>query len=68
MTVIDLKDQFAVVTGGARGIGYAIAEHLLASGASCALWDRDASTLATAADRLAAHRVVHPITVDVSSA
>jgi len=38
---IDLKGRFAVVTGGAQGIGRAIVERLLASGAAVAIWDRD---------------------------
>jgi NAD(P)-dependent dehydrogenase (short-subunit alcohol dehydrogenase family) len=49
MNAIDLKDRTAIVTGGARGIGYAIAQRLLASGAAVALWDMDAAALAKAA-------------------
>ena len=41
MNQIDLKDRVAVVTGGARGIGQSIIKRFLASGAKCALWDRD---------------------------
>ena len=47
MNQIDLKNRHAIVTGGARGIGYAVAERLLASGAHVALWDMDASKLAS---------------------
>ena len=38
---IDLTGRFAVVTGGAQGIGKAIVERFLDSGASVAIWDRD---------------------------
>jgi 3-oxoacyl-[acyl-carrier protein] reductase len=38
---IDLKGRFAVITGGAKGIGRAIAERFLDSGAAVAIWDRD---------------------------
>jgi 3-oxoacyl-[acyl-carrier protein] reductase len=38
---IDLTGKFAVVTGGAQGIGRAIVERFLDSGASVAIWDRD---------------------------
>ena len=46
MNRIDLDGRRAVVTGGAQGIGRAIAERLLASGAAITLWDRDAAELA----------------------
>ena len=48
MNEIDLKGQIAVVTGGARGIGLAVARRLAASGAKIALWDRDSGELARA--------------------
>jgi 2-dehydro-3-deoxy-L-rhamnonate dehydrogenase (NAD+) len=38
---IDLSGRSAVVTGGAQGIGRAIVERFLASGAKVAIWDRD---------------------------
>ncbi len=45
MNRIDLAGRVAVVTGGAQGIGYAIAERMLASGAAVSLWDLDAGKL-----------------------
>jgi 2-dehydro-3-deoxy-L-rhamnonate dehydrogenase (NAD+) len=50
----------AIVTGGARGIGFAIAERILRSGGSVSLWDSDGAELVRAAaslDRLG--RVCH---------
>ena len=54
MNHIDLAGRTAVITGGARGIGYAAAERMLASGAAVALWDIDAARLAEAAAALGA--------------
>ncbi len=48
MNKIDLNGRVAVVTGGAQGIGYAIAERILASGAAVSLWDADTARLAEA--------------------
>jgi len=41
----DLHGRVAVVTGGAQGIGLAVAQRLLASGATVVLWDMDAERL-----------------------
>ena len=41
MNRIDLDGRNAVVTGGAQGIGRAIVERFLASGARVTIWDRD---------------------------
>jgi|SRR5882672_10382309 len=68
MNKIDLNGKTAVVTGAARGIGYAIVERLLDSGATCSLWDRDADALASANKALAAKGRVHTATVDVTQA
>jgi 3-oxoacyl-[acyl-carrier protein] reductase len=48
MNTIDLNNRIAIVTGGARGIGYATAQRMLQSGAAVCLWDIDAERLATA--------------------
>ncbi len=48
MNQLDLNGRTAVITGGAAGIGLAIAQRLTQSGAKVALWDRDAAALAGA--------------------
>jgi 2-dehydro-3-deoxy-L-rhamnonate dehydrogenase (NAD+) len=64
MNTLDLKNRAAVVTGGAAGIGLAIAQRLAASGARLSLWDRDEKALAAAARSLGAG--THTVRVDVS--
>jgi NAD(P)-dependent dehydrogenase (short-subunit alcohol dehydrogenase family) len=68
MNNIDLTQRAAIVTGGARGIGLAIARRLLASGASVSLWDLDAAALARANEELKAQGTVHTAVMDVTSA
>lgn len=68
MNKIDLNGRFAVVTGAARGIGYAIAERLLDSGAAVGIWDRDAAVAAESAKALSAKGRAHAIAVDVTQA
>jgi 3-oxoacyl-[acyl-carrier protein] reductase len=41
MNQLDLRDRHAVITGGAAGLGLAIAQRMIASGATVTLWDRD---------------------------
>jgi len=54
MNQLDFQGRHAVVTGGAAGLGYAIAQRLVASGGSVTLWDRDLAAGRQAADRLGA--------------
>jgi 2-dehydro-3-deoxy-L-rhamnonate dehydrogenase (NAD+) len=68
MNQIDLNGKNAIVTGGARGIGLAIAQRLLDSGASVSLWDRDQSSLDATAKSLALKDRVHTAAVDISNA
>jgi NAD(P)-dependent dehydrogenase (short-subunit alcohol dehydrogenase family) len=41
MNRLDLNGRNAVVTGGASGLGFAIAKRLIASGAKVVIWDLD---------------------------
>lgn len=66
MNQIDLTQRNAIVTGGARGIGRAIAERLLASGARVSLWDVDAAALASASADMGGPDKVHTATVDLA--
>ena len=71
MNRIDLEGRHAVVTGGAQGIGHAVARRLLGSGAAVALWDRDPDRLAEGAAALAegaAAARVRALEVDVTDA
>ena len=64
MNALDLKGRKAVVTGGAAGIGFSIAQRLVASGARVSLWDRDEKALAAGAGALG--NGTHTVRVDVS--
>ena len=66
MNEIDLAGKSAVVTGAARGIGFAIIQRLLASGAQCSLWDLDGVALEPAMNSLAGQGEVHSVVVDVT--
>ncbi|MBK6004569.1 SDR family oxidoreductase [Ramlibacter ginsenosidimutans] len=54
MNQLDFQGRHAIVTGGATGLGFAIAQRLVASGGSVAVWDRDLAAGRTAAERLGA--------------
>ena len=45
MNQLDFKGRTAIVTGGAMGIGLAIAQRLVASGGRVSIWDRDGEAL-----------------------
>jgi 2-dehydro-3-deoxy-L-rhamnonate dehydrogenase (NAD+) len=68
MNQIDLNHRHAVVTGGAQGIGFSVANRLLASGASVSLWDRDEELLLVAQKQLGDSNMVSAETTDVSDA
>ena len=68
MTTTSIDQPVAVVTGAARGIGYAIAEWFLARGYRVALMDYEAETLKHAAEKLSSQGVVLPLHCDVSDA
>ena len=54
MNQLDLNGRHAVITGGASGIGFAIATRMLASGAKVTLWDRNEAALKAATASLGA--------------
>lgn len=66
MHQLDLKNQRAIVTGGAQGIGRAIAERLLDSGASVALWDADEAAMAQTLRELSGRGTLAAVEVDVT--
>jgi len=67
MNQLDLKGRHAVVTGGATGLGFAIAERILASGGRVTLWDIDVSGMERAAHTLNAGQKVNTVQVNVAS-
>jgi 2-dehydro-3-deoxy-L-rhamnonate dehydrogenase (NAD+) len=66
MHLLDLEKRVAVVTGGARGIGYAAAQRALRSGAAVSIWDADAGRLADAGRALSALGTVSTSIVELT--
>lgn len=67
MNQFDLNGRVAAITGGANGIGAAIARRFVESGASVAVWDLESDLSATALADLPADRVIG-IRTDVADA
>lgn len=67
MLKYDFSGRSAVITGGARGIGLAIAQRLADAGGSISLWDSDGGKLAESANALPGDRI-HTAVVDVTDA
>ena len=64
MNQLDMKGRHAVITGGATGLGFAIAQRVLASGGKVTLWDRDGAAATRACSQLGAG--AHSVAVDVA--
>jgi 3-oxoacyl-[acyl-carrier protein] reductase len=62
-----LAGRIAVVTGGAQGLGYAIAEQFIAEGARVILGDLDLDKTRAAADALGGADVARAVRCDVTS-
>lgn len=64
MNRIDLDGQVAVVTGGAQGLGFAMAQRLVESGARVSLWDSNPQALQGAATALG--KAASTVLVDIT--
>ena len=62
-----LKGKHAIVTGGGKGIGAAVAQALAAQGANVSLLGRGPQPLAAQAKKLGAHAFAHPCDVTSES-
>ena len=54
MNSYDFDDQVAVITGGAQGIGYAVAKRMIENGAKVVIWDFDTDLARASASELGA--------------
>ena len=63
MNQIDLSNRVAVITGGAQGFGFSMAERFSNSGAKVIIWDKDKDLM----NSLALPKNTHTMTVDVTS-
>lgn len=64
---MEFTDKVAVITGGASGMGYAMAERFLAEGAAVVIADVEQGALTRAVETLSEHGEVLGVRTDVSS-
>ncbi len=67
MNEIDLLGRNAVVTGGAQGIGLAIAKRLSQSGAQISIWDRDTRLMQEIEKEFNHDISIHKVEVEVTN-
>ena len=63
MNQIDLSNRVAVITGGAQGFGYSMAERFSDSNATVIIWDKDVDLM----ESLSLPKNTHTMKVDVTS-
>lgn len=66
MNHLNMNNQVAVITGGAQGIGYAVAQRMLKSGAAVALWDVNPEQLQIASKELSELGTVSSVVVELT--
>ncbi|WP_439595770.1 SDR family NAD(P)-dependent oxidoreductase [Falsiroseomonas sp.] len=66
MNKLDLQGRVAVVTGGARGIGLAVARRMIQSGAAVSIWDADPAKAEESRAALAADGSVSAQVLDLA--
>ncbi|WP_203076698.1 SDR family NAD(P)-dependent oxidoreductase [Falsiroseomonas ponticola] len=66
MNKLDLQGRVGIVTGGARGIGLAVARRMVKSGASVSIWDMDPAKAEESRAALAADGNVTAEVLDLS--
>lgn len=66
MNQLDFNGRHAVVTGGAAGLGHAIAQRLIESGGTVTIWDRDLAAGRQAAERIGCSFVQVDVTDETS--
>lgn len=66
MNKLDLQGRVAIVTGGARGIGLAVARRMVASGAAVSIWDADPAKAEESRAALAADGAVSAQVLDLA--
>ncbi|NKC30901.1 SDR family NAD(P)-dependent oxidoreductase [Falsiroseomonas selenitidurans] len=66
MNKLDLQGRVAIVTGGARGIGLAVARRMVASGAAVSIWDADPAKAEESRAALAADGSVSAQVLDLT--